>query len=52
MGMPERMRDVGIKKDDIPGFVDFLFEMFPLGMEINPRDMTRGDAAAIYEAAW
>ena len=52
VGMPQRLRDVGIKKEDIPGFVDYLFEFQLYGMENNARDLTREEATKIYEAAW
>lgn len=52
VGMPRRLRDVGIKKEDIPGFVDYVFTFFPFGLEINPKDLDCEDVVQIYEAAW
>ena len=52
LGMPQRLRDTGIKKDDIPGFVDFLFTQQVRMIVANPRDCSRDDAKRIYEAAW
>lgn len=52
LGLPQRMRDVGVNKDDIPGFVDYLFEFQLYGMENNARDLSREDAAGIFEAAY
>jgi len=52
VGMPQKLREVNIKKEDIPGFVDFLFEFQLYGMENNARDLTREDATKIFEAAW
>jgi len=52
IGLPKRLRDVGVEKSDLPGFVDYLFEYYPLGIEINPRDLDRSEALAIYESAW
>jgi len=52
LGMPQRMSEQGILKEDIPGFVDYLFTFMLFGIEINPRDLTREKAAGIFEAAW
>lgn len=52
VGMPQKLREVGIKKEDIPGFVDYLFKFQLYGMENNARDLTREDAGKIFEAAW
>jgi alcohol dehydrogenase class IV len=51
--MPKRLRDIGIKKEDIPRFVDTLFT--PVNMRFvtnNPRLCSREDAAKILEQAW
>jgi len=53
LGMPQRLRDIGMKKEQIPRVVDILFA--PVNMwrvNSNPRDCSRGDAARIFEAAW
>lgn len=53
IGMPKRLRDIGIKKEDIPRFVDTLFT--PVNMRFvtnNPRLCSREDAAKILEQAW
>jgi alcohol dehydrogenase len=50
--MPQGLREVGIGKEDIPIFVEFLFQAFPVVKELNPRDITPEDAGRIYEAAW
>lgn len=52
LGMPQRLRDVGIKKEDIPEFVNYLFEFQLYGMENNARDLGREDATKIFEAAY
>jgi len=52
VGMPQELREIGIKKEDIPGFVDFLFEFQLYGMENNARDLTREETTKIFEAAW
>jgi len=53
LGMPQRLRDIGMKKEQIPRVVDILFA--PVNMwrvNCNPRDCSREDAARIFEAAW
>ena len=51
LGMPQRLQDVGIKKEDICEFVDYLFNFQLYQIENNPRDLTREDATRIFEAA-
>ena len=51
LGMPQSLGDVGIKKEDIREFVDYLFDVQLYGIENNPRDLTRADASKIFEAA-
>jgi alcohol dehydrogenase len=50
--MPQRLREVGIEKEDIPIFVEFVFQAFPIVKELNPRNITPEDTRLIYEAAW
>ena len=53
LGMPQRLRDIGMKKEQIPRVVDVLFS--PVNMwriNSNPRDCSREDATKIFEAAW
>jgi len=53
LGMPQRLRDIGMKKEQIPRVVDVLFA--PVNMwriNSNPRDCSREDATKIFEAAW
>jgi len=53
LGMPQRLRDIGVKKEQIPRFVDILFT--PVNLRFvnnNPRDCSREDAKRIFEAAW
>jgi alcohol dehydrogenase len=52
LGMPRRMSDEGVLQEDLPKFVDYLFTFMPYGIEINPRDLSREQAARIFEAAW
>jgi len=53
LGMPQRLRDIGMKKEQIPRVVDILFT--PVNMwriNSNPRDCSKEDAKKIFEAAW
>lgn len=52
MGIPQRMRDVGIKKEDIPSCVDNVFGFHSALIDANPRDCSRDDMAKIFEASW
>lgn len=51
-GVPQRMRDVKIKRDDIPILVDSMFELRSFHAEASCRPATRDDVRQIYEAAW
>lgn len=50
--MPQRMREVGVKKEDIPSFVDNVLTFQPHVVEANPRDASKEAIAKIFEAAW
>lgn len=52
VGVPQRMRDVNIKKEDIPRLVDSMFELRAFHAEASCRPASREDVRAIYEAAW
>jgi alcohol dehydrogenase len=52
VGVPQRMRDLKIKKDDIPRLVDSMFELRTFHAEASCRPASRDDVRAIYEAAW
>jgi alcohol dehydrogenase class IV len=49
--MPLRMRDVGVKAEQIPGFVEAVFMNTPHLIADNCRIPTREDLKSIYEAA-
>ena len=51
-GMPQRLRDIGVSKEAIPGIVDILFNVNARTLVNNPRDCSRDDALKIFEAAW
>jgi alcohol dehydrogenase class IV len=52
MALPQRLREVGIKKEQIPLIVDNLFTLNLKSVNSNPRECTREDAKKIYESAW
>ena len=53
LGIPQRLRDIGMKKEQIPRVVDILFTPVNVWrVNNNPRDCSREDAARIFEAAW
>lgn len=52
VNMPQRLRDIGIKKEQLPRLVDMLFTFSPRHLSNNPRDCSKEDAAGIFEAAW
>jgi len=52
IGLPQRMQDIGVKKDQIPKFVDILFTTSAARLEANVRPLSREDATKIYESVW
>jgi alcohol dehydrogenase class IV len=52
LGMPLRLRDVGVGEADVPDLVEDLiqFQSVPITL-MNPREVGREDAAAIYSGA-
>jgi alcohol dehydrogenase class IV len=52
VGMPQRLRDIGMKKEDIETAVDVLFK-YQMGLvNNNPRHCSREEAIKIFEAVW
>ena len=51
VGMPQRLRDIGMKKEDIQTVVDILFSQ-PGYIARNPRQCSREEAVKIYESIW
>jgi alcohol dehydrogenase class IV len=51
LGLPPRLRDVGIPADAVAMMADDAMKQTRLLVN-NPRPLTREDARAIYEAAW
>lgn len=52
VGMPQRLRDIGVKREDIPEIVGILFDVNARTLVNNPRDCSKDDALKIFEAAW
>ena len=52
IGMPQRLRDIGLKRAGVPEIVDILFNVNARTLVNNPRDCSREDALKILEAAW
>ncbi len=51
VGLPPRLRDIGIPQDAVPLLAQDALKQTRLLVN-NPRPLTLGDACAIYEAAW
>jgi alcohol dehydrogenase class IV len=52
VGMPQRLRDIGLKKEDIQNVVDILFK-YQMGLvNNNPRRCSREEAIKILESVW
>jgi len=51
VGLPSRLRDVGIGKDDLSGMARDAMKQTRLLVN-NPREVTESDALSIYRAAW
>jgi alcohol dehydrogenase class IV len=52
IGLPQRLRDIGVKKERIPKLVETLFASYGRMLGSNARQVSQEDAAKIYEAAW
>ena len=52
IGMPQRLRDTGMKKEDIQKVVHILFEHQMGLVNSNPRQCSRDDAIMILESVW
>lgn len=51
VGLPQRLRDVGIPQEDLPRLAHDAMKQTRLLVN-NPRPLSEADALAIYEAAW
>ncbi len=52
IGVPQRLRDIGLKKEDIAKVVNVLFEFQLRLVNQSPRKCTREDATKIFESVW
>lgn len=52
LGIPQRMREVGIKQSDIPGFVENVLKFQSHVIDVNARKAEKNDLTKIFEAAW
>ena len=52
LNLPQRLRDVGIKREQIPGFVNTLFSRYEARLKADTRSISREDALKIYESNW
>ena len=50
LGLPQRLRDVGIPRRDLPAVAEEAMES--KSVQANPRRVTKADALGILEAAW
>jgi len=52
IGLPQRLRDIGVKKEQIPRFVDILFTTYVKRTRTNTPPLSRQDATRLYESIW
>jgi alcohol dehydrogenase class IV len=52
VGMPQRLRDIGVKQETLPEIVDILFNVNSRTLGNNPRECSKDDVQRILEAAW
>ena len=52
VGMPQRLRDLGLKKEGIGEVVDILLAFSVREFGNNPRDCSKDEATSILQAAW
>jgi alcohol dehydrogenase class IV len=52
VGMPQRLRDLGLKKEGIGEVVDILLAFNVREFGNNPRDCSKDEATSILQAAW
>lgn len=52
IGLPQRLRDIGVKKEQIPRFADILFTTYEERTRTNARPLSRQDATRLYESIW
>jgi len=52
LGLPLRLRDIGVKKEDFGEFARFVAKKYPHYLASNPRKVSEQDIIGIYESAW
>jgi alcohol dehydrogenase class IV len=52
LGLPLRLRDIGVKKEDFAEFARFVTQRYPHYLVSNPRKVSEQDIIGIYESAW
>jgi alcohol dehydrogenase len=52
VGMPQRLRDIGVKQEMLPEIVDILFNVNSRTLGNNPRECSRDDVQGILETEW
>ncbi|MCB2188273.1 MAG: iron-containing alcohol dehydrogenase [Deltaproteobacteria bacterium] len=52
VGLPTRLREVGVKREDFPGFAATVLGNYPHHIANNPRPAGLEDLVAIYESAY
>lgn len=52
IGLPQRLRDIGVKKEQIPKFVDILFATYAERAKTHTPPLSREDATRLYESIW
>jgi len=52
IGIPQGLREVGVKKEDFPEFAELVYRFSYRHIEANPRRLSKEDIIKIYEKAW
>lgn len=52
IGIPQRLRDIGTKREDIPELVDIVFNHQSRSIANNAREVSKEDLKRLYENAW
>jgi alcohol dehydrogenase class IV len=51
IGIPSRLRDIGVREDQLPGFAEKAFGIKRI-LRVNPRAVTVQDIESIFRDAW
>jgi alcohol dehydrogenase class IV len=52
IGIFQRLREIGVKKEEFPEFADIVYQHSPRHVEANPKFLTKEDIVKIFENAW